>query len=1005
MAIRTHKWKPSKPTVPDSNFQKELQHYAPRLARLDWRRTRHPAYTHLSVSKTAKAIDTFELLRECRCDISFIHPSAVVVDSGLDLGQANAAPSVPSTNVDREVLAEGGRVDSSRVENITYILRTMQLEDADQFMAPIKARWATGSPSLSSSAWGRTAAPAGGCTTMQKEGDASPRRLGASPSRGLGFSEKGRAPVLLPLRTKRRPFTEVAGVLGDQSTNLKGSLVGVLGCRACFRGSWTATRNDSLEGYPVGGGLKQRTRSDWMAPFSSPAPAGGDTSARRLDDGYRGLGPDTRESRIMDTTYQTVVPEDSGVSTAGNVSVESLGGFGTVAGVKNAIPLTGSGAPSLTDPMELDIDIDTISWAGDLDFTVRRLEPDHLDLSIGVQNTNQPSNPPADVLFAEDESVLPSSAASSTSFDGQRRTAPSSGSQLIPAPTSLLQTQSFPVSTPGMNAADPRQLDKTLYNYGLASERLRRQLSLLSKGWAGDEIRFKNCDPTKAVILHQFAIELGLGYNHDVRTREVSMSRLDPVTPASNPQTSARRPSSSMPRSSTELDSALCLPTLPVFQGTVFAEAATPFLARHDKGQSIPARRCLSVDVAERCLLSAESQRLADMKAVFEGASYKLSISDAKHRAYFVAFIEAGRYRDHESLHTSYSVSGKTYTYTELIAIIAWELAENHGLLSLLEIKEWNNFMNMIETACIYESEIGQTSLVILSVICLRHCLEALRLHSAQLLTPSAHEDCCGGRCQVECIQNLTTRIAAYIDELSAVIFNKENMRDRRWWLSTFYSLYIQSYVRHALIAIEKILRFRVLDDAPTEDLAATQYLHLPTILFTAASAKYDPLFDGRLQQHEAEKPHPCTQCKKRFKSPTEAERHINAIHLKSDSWSCKALENCLLAFQSETFNGVVWDVCGFCGGGFARNHSKGNSDENGVIGGDSNEATPEHKAELVSHLESVHKIGECDRNKKFYRADNFRQHLKNTHVAKPGKWLKTLERVCRTTREEEPSA
>jgi len=35
-------------------------------ARLDWRRTRHPAYTHLSVSKTAKAIDTFELLRECR---------------------------------------------------------------------------------------------------------------------------------------------------------------------------------------------------------------------------------------------------------------------------------------------------------------------------------------------------------------------------------------------------------------------------------------------------------------------------------------------------------------------------------------------------------------------------------------------------------------------------------------------------------------------------------------------------------------------------------------------------------------------------------------------------------------------------------------------------------------------------------------------------------------------------------------------------------------------------
>jgi hypothetical protein len=148
----------------------------------------------------------------------------------------------------------------------------------------------------------------------------------------------------------------------------------------------------------------------------------------------------------------------------------------------------------------------------------------------------------------------------------------------------------------------------------------------------------------------------------------------------------------------------------------------------------------------------------------------------------------------------------------------------------------------------------------------------------------------------------------------------------------------------------------------------------------------HPPLFDYHADlsdensQHESEKPHPCTQCKKRFKSPTEAERHINAIHLKSDSWSCKAFEDALVAFQSESFNGVVWDVCGFCGGGFAR---KGDSVD---------------QAELISHLESVHKIGECDRNKKFYRADNFRQHLKNTHVAKPGKWLKALERVCRTT-------
>jgi len=35
-------------------------------ARLDWRRTRHPAYAYFSVRKTAKAIDAFELLRKRR---------------------------------------------------------------------------------------------------------------------------------------------------------------------------------------------------------------------------------------------------------------------------------------------------------------------------------------------------------------------------------------------------------------------------------------------------------------------------------------------------------------------------------------------------------------------------------------------------------------------------------------------------------------------------------------------------------------------------------------------------------------------------------------------------------------------------------------------------------------------------------------------------------------------------------------------------------------------------
>jgi hypothetical protein len=135
-----------------------------------------------------------------------------------------------------------------------------------------------------------------------------------------------------------------------------------------------------------------------------------------------------------------------------------------------------------------------------------------------------------------------------------------------------------------------------------------------------------------------------------------------------------------------------------------------------------------------------------------------------------------------------------------------------------------------------------------ISMVCLRHCLEALRLHSAGLLIEEEHVDCKPGLCQIQCIQDLSYYVEAYVTELSSVVFNKENMRDRRWWLSTFYSLYIQSYVRHALVAIEKQLRFGSADDVSAEDLTGTQYLHLAAILFTAASAKYDPLLGGRLQ-------------------------------------------------------------------------------------------------------------------------------------------------------------
>lgn len=219
------------------------------------------------------------------------------------------------------------------------------------------------------------------------------------------------------------------------------------------------------------------------------------------------------------------------------------------------------------DP-DLDLDLDAIWWAGDLEPSASGVEP---DLDLAPYCPPMTSLPP-DVLFAEDEGVLPTA-----SYHGhQPDSSTASNMQLLQVPDQMLQSQAFPVTQPGMASSDSRlPLDEGAHDHDLS--RLRRQLSLLSKGWCGDEIRFKNCDPSKAVILHKLAMELGLSYNHDVRSREVSMCRLEPVNSTSRPQPAPGRLSSSIPRSSTELDSTRCVPARPVFPALPVAEENTPF--------------------------------------------------------------------------------------------------------------------------------------------------------------------------------------------------------------------------------------------------------------------------------------------------------------------------------------------------------------------------------------------------------------------------------------------
>jgi hypothetical protein len=130
-----------------------------------------------------------------------------------------------------------------------------------------------------------------------------------------------------------------------------------------------------------------------------------------------------------------------------------------------------------------------------------------------------------------------------------------------------------------------------------------------------------------------------------------------------------------------------------------------------------------------------------------------------------------------------------------------------------------------------------QDQLIAQSLICLRSCLEALRVKNSGYLEENLHRVCEPLLCKVDCIANITLSLELYVHELSRVFFKKENMRKKSWWLSVFYSFCIQSIVKHALI--------RLIGDAepatqPT--LGATLHLHLAVRLFIASSGSHDPL-------------------------------------------------------------------------------------------------------------------------------------------------------------------
>ncbi|KAF2155613.1 hypothetical protein K461DRAFT_290627 [Myriangium duriaei CBS 260.36] len=128
------------------------------------------------------------------------------------------------------------------------------------------------------------------------------------------------------------------------------------------------------------------------------------------------------------------------------------------------------------------------------------------------------------------------------------------------------------------------------------------------------------------------------------------------------------------------------------------------------------------------------------------------------------------------------------------------------------------------------------------------------------------------------------------------------------------------------------------------------------------------------LRLHHMEKQYTCLYCPNRFKNKNEAERHQNSLHLRRHSWSCAALPSVEAAFHTSTSNNGATDICGYCGDEFQN---------------------PADWHARRAHLSHIHKFGECNQIKKFFRADHFRQHLKHSHAGTSGKWTNILENAC----------
>ncbi|KAH6710806.1 hypothetical protein BKA61DRAFT_737715 [Leptodontidium sp. MPI-SDFR-AT-0119] len=157
-------------------------------------------------------------------------------------------------------------------------------------------------------------------------------------------------------------------------------------------------------------------------------------------------------------------------------------------------------------------------------------------------------------------------------------------------------------------------------------------------------------------------------------------------------------------------------------------------------------------------------------------------------------------------------------------------LSDEHG--------DFGYLARLLSSAAVCQANTKSNQLIAQSVICLRTCAQALRAKQAGLLERHWHRQCPRRDCRFECISTVNMHLQLYLNELSRVFFNGDNMRNpHAWWLSTFYSFCIQSVVRKALIDLTSCPST---NQVHWDGFSAQQYLHLPVRLFIASTAALD---------------------------------------------------------------------------------------------------------------------------------------------------------------------